>query len=106
MRSNKRWRRERLVYVAAWLLCGVIGCGGKGSQKEEARKPDGDKPAKARSLTAQEQKTGIEHGQFVKAVAFSPDGKSLATAGFERIHFWNSISGEKLGPNPRFQGEV
>jgi WD40 repeat protein len=40
--------------------------------------------------------TGLKHDEYVLGIAFSPDGKHLATATSQAVHLWDPSSGEEV----------
>ena len=50
--------------------------------------------------------TFSEHGAPVRAVAFSPDGKSVISAGGNRICVWNADDAKLIGEMTGFGNEI
>jgi len=48
----------------------------------------------------------LPHTNYIAAMTFSPDGKILATGGYDRfVHLWDTATGKRLG-DPFFQGDI
>ncbi len=52
-------------------------------------------------MTGQPQGEPMRHGSLVSAVAFSPDGKTVATASFDSsARIWDAATGQTRGHSP------
>jgi tetratricopeptide (TPR) repeat protein len=51
--------------------------------------------------TLKETVPALHHDNAVSLAAFSPDGRWLATASGDRIHLWDTATGESIGPDIR-----
>ncbi len=47
----------------------------------------------------------FRHGRGLKTIAYSPDGKTIATGGFDQIRLWDSETGKLIAPLTR-KGQV
>ncbi|MUG92059.1 hypothetical protein F7734_06125 [Scytonema sp. UIC 10036] len=87
--------------LASNLEFEALAAGLKLGKKVKSKKLEGDTRSKAISvlhrivyeIKVQNRLTG--HSDFVRSVAFSPDGKTIATASSDSTHLWN-LKGEFL----------
>ncbi|HEU4478873.1 MAG TPA: PQQ-binding-like beta-propeller repeat protein [Pyrinomonadaceae bacterium] len=93
----KTIRHKELLVIALFLLIGLTACASHSSEAQSNAVP----PAPANEIPAPTGQPRLiiqmGHDNAVNGIAFSPDGKLIATAGGERtVKLWDSATGTEL----------